>query len=542
MNPKRNKPRRLPPALVLILALAVPLASLIPGMHARSVTPAGAQYMGFRYMAGDHYQYAAFMQQARDDGSLLMHNPFTSERQRGVFVLLYFWMVGVTSRLLGIAIPAAWDLLRVMGGAAYILAFWWLTAAYFTRARSRLLAALLFCLAGGLDWIITLLRLTVAPALKPLEEPFDFFWNWSTFGTMAVPNWVWPALGLTLVARLLLMPERRWWRAPLMGLLLPTVWFLHAYSGMVAYLMVGLVPLVPVLAAWLQLQSPPWPRVRENLKLVGPGLLSFLVVAAYLAWARGDEVFRLNSAMGFSWKNNYSVWWYPLSYGLLLPLALFGIRSLGRRPERVFDVTLAWALAALFLSTNPLFAGVKFQYLLFPPLVLLAARGFYELVDTSRWFARHVAAGPGLAALGAALCLNAPVLLVKDLPQTASSKEIYMPQGEVRAMEWLKAQPDGLVLCAYWSGNRLPMLSGKTVFAGHWFMTADMNQKNRLVAMLFSDQVPLEAKNDLLQRTGARYIYAGSAEASLGSLDAGLPLRRIYDQDGVVIYEVGHGA
>jgi hypothetical protein len=163
-------------------------------------------------------------------------------------------------------------------------------------------------------------------------------------------------------------------------------------------------------------------------------------------------------------------------------------------------------------------------------------------VESSKWFARHAAAGPGWAALCAALFLNAPVLLVKDLPQTAANKDIYMAQGEVRAMEWLKGQPDGLVLSAYGSGNRLPMLSGKTVFIGHWFMTADMNRKNRLVAMVFSDQVPLDAKNDLLRSTGARYIYAGSAEAALGSLDAGLPVRRIYDQDGVVIYEVGHGA
>jgi hypothetical protein len=124
VNPKQNSPRRLPPALVLILALAVPLASLIPGMHARSVAPPGAQYMGFRYMAGDHFQYAAFMQQARDNGSLLMHNPFTSERQRGVFVLLYFWLVGAASKLLGIAIPAAWDLFRIVGGAAYIRGGW----------------------------------------------------------------------------------------------------------------------------------------------------------------------------------------------------------------------------------------------------------------------------------------------------------------------------------------------------------------------------------------------------------------------------------
>src|SRR5262245_30647493 len=93
---KQGSSRALPPAAVLILALVVPLCSLIPAWHARSETPAGFQFMGFRYMPGDHYQYAAFMQQARDTGSLLMRNPFTSEPQQGVFLLLYFWIVGVT--------------------------------------------------------------------------------------------------------------------------------------------------------------------------------------------------------------------------------------------------------------------------------------------------------------------------------------------------------------------------------------------------------------------------------------------------------------
>ncbi len=534
--------RGMPPVLVLILAAVVPLASLIPAWQARSVTPPGDQFMGFRYMAGDHFQYAAFMQQAADDGSLMMRNPFTSEPQRGVFVLLYFWMVGLASRLLGLTIPAAWDLFGVMGGALYILIFWWLTDAFFTRRKARIAATGLFCLAGGLDWIVTLLRMTITPALKALEHPFDFFWNWSTFGTMAVPHWLWPALVLALVVRLLLMSEAPAWRAPLVGLLMPLVWFMHAYSGMVAYLALGLAPVVPVCAAWLRIEKPDWARARTNARLVAPGLLSFAVVAAYLLWARGDEVFRVSSARGFSWTDTFSVWWYPISYGLLLPLAWFGLRSMARQQDRAFDLTIAWAVAAFFLSVNPLFAGVKFQYLLFPPLALLAARGFGELAESSAWFARNLAAGPGLVAMGAALCLNAPVSLVKEMPKAATTREIYMPRGEVQAMQWLRGQPDGLVLCSYWSGNRLAWLSGKTVFVGHWFMTAGLNQKNRMVAMLFSEHVTLAEKQTLIRQTGARYIYAGRAEATLGSLDPQLPLRRVYDQDQVVIYEVGSGA
>src|SRR5678815_4924727 len=131
---------RLPPTPVLLLALL----SMIPtwqGYHFEQ--PPGKVFMGFRYMAGDHYQYAAFMRQAHDGVGLFMYNPFTTDPQKGVFLLPYFWLLGALSRLAG-DIVIWWNLFRVLGGALYIIAFWSFTGSFFKSSRERVLATALF--------------------------------------------------------------------------------------------------------------------------------------------------------------------------------------------------------------------------------------------------------------------------------------------------------------------------------------------------------------------------------------------------------------
>jgi hypothetical protein len=428
-----------------------------------------------------------------------------------------------------------WEAFRLIGGFLYVVTFWYFAGLFFEDRGRRLLATVLFGFGGGLDWIVTALRVTVAPWIKPLEYPYDYFWNWSTFGTMVVPNWIWPAT-VMLLAWLLMLKRPR--GADLFAFLLfPVIWFLHPYSGMVAYLSAGLLAAAPVLIAAARIEPVPWKGVRRNLRIAAPALASFAIVAAYLLWARSDDVFRLNSARGFTWTDSFSVWWYPLSYGALLPLAFFGFRSVSAEKETRTDAIVAWTAAAFFLSVNPVYAGVKFQYLLFPPLVILAARGLFWLWDTAPRFRRALRGGPAMALGAAVLFLNAPISLVKDLPAVEGDRDITMRQSEIDAMRWLEAQPDGLVISGYRAGNRIPWLAGKPVYVGHWFMTLDSRQKSRDVATLLSPQIPRGAKADFLRRTNARYVYVGPDEASMGSIDASLPLTKVYDSDGVAIYE-----
>ena len=529
--------RRLPPATVLLLALLVPLSTLIPVWQAYQIeSPPEKNFLGFRYMPGDHYQYAAFARQAREDSSLLMRDPFTTEPQKGRFVLLYFWMIGRFAALTGLSITAVWELFRVIGGALYIVTFWYLSAAWFQQHKSRLMATCLFALAGGLGWLVTLLRALIGPICDPLLYPFDFFWNWSTFGTMAVPNWIWPALLLMLAFHAILARIRG--RDLVVFVLPPMVWFMHGYSGLVAYAILALLPLMPLIRAAFQLTPLPWDRAWSNLRVALPGLLSFGLVAAHLLVARSDGVFRAVSANGFSWTDNFSLWWYPLGYGVLLLPAWWGLKEICSEQSLSADLLLSWAVAAFVLSINHFFAGVKFQYLLFTPLAVFAAKGLERINGTFAAGAGNTKNPVAVGLLVAALFLDAPMSLVKDMPGTADESEIFISSDEMEAMEFLDKQPDGVVLASYRNGNRIPWLAGKEVYVGHWFMTIHAREKSVEAAQMYKTQVPSDVKRAFLARSGASYLYYGAAEAKLGRVDPGLPLRRIFEKGEVAVYAV----
>ncbi|MGH9868941.1 MAG: hypothetical protein ACREAA_12345 [Candidatus Polarisedimenticolia bacterium] len=528
---------RLAPLPVLGMALALALIYLAPTLQGEwSALPPRKVFLGFRYMAGDHYQYAAFIREARDTGSMLMDNPFTTRPQTPVFLFPFFWVVGMAARLIGGSIPLAWDLFRAAGAFAYVLVFWRFAALFFARRPERLAATAVFAFGGGFDWIVTVLRGTVLPAARPLEHPITFFWNWSTFGTALMPNWSWPAL-------VLMAGSAAWLRGPrggswLMAGILPLVWLMHAYTGMVAYLVVGLFPIVPAVVALARLERPAMDRSLAHLKMALPGLLSFVMVAAYLEWARQDDVFRQLSGNGFLWTVRFSLAWYPLSYGLLLPFALYGIVVVSRERSRAGDFLLAWLAAAVLLSVNPWYAGVKFQYLVFPPLCVLAVRGFFDLRSSKAGF-RRLTRNPVVVVAGLMLLfLNGPVSLWRDLPRPGVEPIAFAPQADVNAMTWLASRPQGGVFCHHRTGNYIPWLAGKNVFSGHWFMTPDYKDTVSLTEAFYKPQTPLEEKRRILRSSGSHYVYRGWLESKHGDVDPALGLARIYDQDGVSIWEV----
>jgi len=529
--------RWMPPIPVLVLALLVPLAGMIPTWQGFLFEdPPDRIFLGFRYMPIDHYQYAAFIRQAQDGGGLLMRNPFANEPQSGVFVLPLFWALGKLARLTGSSILVWWEILRLAAGALYILAFWHLSGLHFREPRHRTLATLLFSLGGGLDWIILALHSAGLPGLETLLYPSRYHWNWSTFGSMLMPNWIVPAMLLTVAVKAACGSGRR--RDLALLALLPLLWFVHPYSAMVGYLAFALLPLVPLVVASGRLAPMPWARFRAHMRVALPALLSFILVAPYLLWARSDLVFRLSSERGATWTETFSPWWYVQAYGLILPLAWFGLRAMIKESSLQVDLLFSWLAAAFILSINPLYAGVKFQYLVFPPLALLAMRGLLELhanLPLARKLASSRATMTGLAG---ALCLNSLLIPIKDFSFTPHASNIFASAEDLAAMKWLDGQPDGIVLSPLRAGGRIPWLAGKVVFVGHWFLTPDYDAKLAKAKMFFSQWVPLRTRAAILQESRARYVYFCPDEVPEGFDASGLPLTRIYQAGQHAIYEV----
>lgn len=527
---------------VLLISLLVPLLSMIPTWNGyREERPPGKVFIGFRYLADDQYTYASFIGQAADEGRLFMENRFTTEPQKGRFLLLYMWITGQICRVTGLGIPAAWELMRLVTGVAFMLAAWSFISLLFQNPGSRTLAYLLVAFSGGIGWALYLITGEPGPGLTPayLKDAFNYQWNWSTFGSMLMPLWVAPAAIFLLCARLLAQEGKSLAiMRPLLGFILPPlIWFMHPYTGIAAYFAFGLFPFVPVASALWRTEAIDWKRFRGNLAKVFPALLSFVIVASYLLWAQQDEVYAINGRGIFTWNPTYSVFLYPFAYGLLLPLSMYGLRWGGSLPAGARDIMIAWLTSSVLLSVNPFFSGVKFQYLVHLPLALFAAYGVVELRRRFE-YARTLSTGVGALVLGALLFLNTPLILVKDLPSTSDNPLIYVSTAEIDAMKFLNSQPPGNVLCGAKAGNRIPWLAAKKVYVGHWFLTIKHIEKQAEIAAFFDPRVHADQKRAWLYEHGIRYVYYGPDERAMGGVDPGLRLRTVYENGRVTIYAV----
>lgn len=118
------------------------------------------------------------------------------------------------------------------------------------------------------------------------------------------------------------------------------------------------------------------------------------------------------------------------------------------------------------------------------------------------------------------------VSLQRDFP-------FYIPQGEVRVMEWLTSQTNpenDLVLTYYPTGYYFPIFSDTDVFSGPFFLTVDFDIKENLVEKFRQT----ETTNDW----GITHIYQGKYENTLSGRSITPSGTLVYDQSGVKIYRV----
>lgn len=133
----------------LAMCLAVVLS--FPFLYALLVAPAGASYTGFEYNADDHMVYSSWMHQA-SQGHLLMDNRFAVEPQPGLTVNLFFFGLGLFSKLVGI--PLAAHLARVGLSVFLVFLLWGLIRRVTDDVYKTKLALTLTVLGGGVGFLV----------------------------------------------------------------------------------------------------------------------------------------------------------------------------------------------------------------------------------------------------------------------------------------------------------------------------------------------------------------------------------------------------
>lgn len=511
---------------VLAATALLLLVASLPYLLIAWSTPAGMVWPGILYNFDDQTVYLAWIRQARD-GHFFLRNLFTNEPQSGHYLHLYFAALGVIARLTGI--PLAYHLGRVAGGAALLPLLYRLGALLTDKVAQRRLIFLVVALSAGLGW------LTMGPRVE-LSQPVD---TWQpeaiTFLSLYTNGLFSASLAAmaAIVVGLLLAEARRRARyavgAGLAGLFLANI---HTYD---------VITLTAVWLAYLALRAAMLRAIPRAA--VGYALLAAAVAlpgVAWMAWFFATEtVFQKRVAVP-TLTPPFSL--YLLGYGLLWPLFGVGMVGCWRRTRAGEALPTSFCLAALLLGVWVV-VGCALPYLPVPfqrklvqglhlPLALGAGVGLAHLLD------RLAATGPSRRSVARAvgalvifvLSLTNVRFVARDLvvarEQNLASTglhPVYWPQEDLRLMRWMERHlpPDAVIGCFPPTGTLLAVVTGRTVYAGHWGETPAFERKMQEAIALFRGRMGPHQVWSYCRQRGITHLFVGRLERALAAGEEG---------------------
>jgi hypothetical protein len=504
---------------VSLLTLAVSTLPMLAGYLAQ--TPE-QRFVGALYDVQDYHSHLARMRLGAQ-GELRYRSLFTPEPHPSEPVILYDFLLGFAASRVGISVSVAYELSRLAGGLALLLAAYCFIAEHIPEASTRRLAFTLAIVSSGLGWLV----LTHPAFSYPHQSPMDFWLAdaYLFFSIMGFPHFGWAIaallMGFVAWLRYREQPNAQWLAA------------LAACSLALGFLQVfELALLGAVIAAdaviWLVRRQPG--ARSEVVRAAGVAALVLVPLCAALAWpyARGlqtNPMFQVWNAQ--SGTVSPSPVHYLIGYGLLWPLVGLGMWWAWRRPGANFGFPIVWIATVAVLIYLP--NNIQYRWLegVHVPLAMLGAIGLERVLApavasrlsrTARsaryeWWVITLAV---LATMPSTLYLVAGNALLG----ATHWPKAFLSQGEMTSIEWLgqNSEPDDVVLASLEVGNAIPGRIGRRVFYGHWAETMYVDQKRALVAAFFSD-MPEADRRALLHDYGVRYVFWGPRERALGTFD-----------------------
>jgi len=534
--------KRRPPLWVLGIAFLPGLLNLFPHIDgwADAESPASV-FLGFRHIRWDMAQYLAFARSSEETGAFAQPNPFVTEQQDGRFVLPYLWAVGVLARVSGLDLVYSWHLLSMLANWIFFLTVWWAAGAIFAVPRARSVAFLLVMFGSGLEWAWLVGRSAVGAAATGAEEVI-FYWNWSSFGATQMPIATFGhafVLGALVFLLRATQSKRRAGNGILSAFLAVVAYLLHPYAGMLVLAVIGVFALSPWIAAGWSLRSLAPSEASGSLSAFGSVLLATVGIGGLSLWSSSDPVFAATSRHILEWKPVYNPWWYPLLYGVAFPLALFGPRGIAMSAVDVPARRLlgAWLAVVAALALCPFLPGGKFQFYVHVPLSFMAAAGLEYLLSNSSLIARLGAKRWMRLLFWGMLVVGSLSTLVRFVPGSVSENTKDAPAAQLELLEVLNRLPAGGVLASVSSGNLVPWKAGKPVYAGHMFLSYDLDSRRNAIRTFVAGETTISWKASFLKAERIRYVVEDPWTSRFGRVDPNLGLNLVFQSEFGAIWE-----
>jgi hypothetical protein len=487
--------------------------------------------MGIVLNVPDVAQY--FSWQRAHQQALIVSNLMTPEPNQPAFFNLLWFCLGRLTLWTGMGFAGSFQLLRLVGGAAFGFALFWLYGLLADDQRERRLATVLVLVGGGVGWIWVVGKYVTGVMAYPLDvqvaEPNAFL------SLMGYPHFLLAAAFVLAIFGLFIVGARTgrmsaYVLASLLGLILGLH---HAYDLIIVYFVLG------AFLALLWWKGQRFPH-REAVGLVLIGLISSPPAAYFAYLTSHDPIWRqVLAQFGNAGVYTPNPLHLLIIFGPQLPLALAALPDLVRRQRDTDLLLLAWVVVGFGL----LYIPTDFQiHMLNPyqvPLALLAVRTTLKIASAPGASKLRQAA-PALLLL-IAIPVNLYLLSWRFVDLGRHQAPYYLHQDEVAAIDWLDRQSgDSVVLSGETLGQYVPGLASKRAVLAHWAQTVDYYTKRSAVERFFDPGTPADERAELIERYHVTYVLAGEAELSAGAraaLDTPL-FEKTFDSPAAVVYRI----
>jgi hypothetical protein len=526
-RPRRNAGDRRHVQWLLTVALLALMATSLPYLYGYLSRPEGSRFWAVPpYNEQDANQYLAFPRLVAAHGPLV-GDPFTAEPHAARLFLPEAVLQAALSHTLGWTDLAVFQLVRVLFGAALLLAAWWLGSLLIRQRPLQRLYMAFVCFSAGGGWIVDILRpgTVHGDAYQPEGNTFFLLGN--------LPHLILAAALLTaLFAARVAMGRGQLRRPAHLPIVITAICsFLLSWTHPWDFLSLGLG--CTAYACWLLIEERriPWASV-VHLAVTG---LAALPAAVYLVWiTRADPVYaRLaNDVMVVQrWP------FYLIAHGLLAAPALLVVANSRLRSR--FALPLCWVICVFLFMFTPVRMGGKQSRLpggVHVPLAMLAAVGVHRVARrsaalvASRSSGRSTLSPVSRDAVAGAICwgclgvtaIGAGAMLYRHWAAYHPPTPAYFHTRDTQhAFDRLEKLGDDsqVTLGGPYTAGWAPTLADTRTYYGHWHMTLQEPQKRAARDWFFTANATPEQRADWLNEQAITWVIWAPWEWPLPAAD-----------------------
>lgn len=522
---------------LLLFAIVFSLLTLVPYLFMQAGAPSGSVFL---YTMGNNYDqasYQAWIKQA-EEGKIFAGSNYTTEPQSGLFFNPFFYLCGNYVKLTGLNVLPAYQLIRMLLVVALVLMLYKFSEIFLSGFKERFFFTVLTSFSGGFGFLIP------NAGLKHLQEVFNI---------VSLDLWV-PESNIFITCL-----QKPLFLAALILMLLVFYFLLKGFVSLKkssffaaagALFLLGLThpyDLATVYGAltvylfWSKADRKRWYYFLGAAVLSSPALIYEYMLNIY------DPFFR---EWGKTVTLSSTIYSYLLGYGFVLLAALAYMVKRWNKFSRPELFLLSWVFSHIIMAYMPVRFERRLLLGLSVPLCMLATIWFFKYALPYLFKRMFI----GKKHLVSAAIIAVAITVPSNIRYVADEYAFYkqypnnycLKRGDYEAFLWMdkNLKRDSVIFSFYSSGVYMPGLTGCKVYAGHYDQTLDAVRKKKETGIFFEPATPDAFRIELLAGSNAEYLYYGTFEKCIGSVNfkGKEYLSEIYDMDGVKIYKVRRDA